>query len=175
MSWGRTGGCGIHSLRISLGAGPDGSSAPQGWLPREDGSLLVLCPLPHALSRTVPGVQGLFFSSEGFSVRWTRSGHGSDLKANAQLLQELLWLMQLHPFSPKSLELAKASSLKQRNCETLLWKWVLGLSWGRKGERKSTAWELFSPPAVSNLFTFCSISHFPWQSPGILGLWKQRV
>lgn len=54
--------------------------------------------------------------------------------------------MELHPFSPKRLEFAKTVSLKQRNCESIAWKWALAmleLCWGREGGK--------SPQAVSFL------------------------
>lgn len=69
-------------------------------------------------------------ANTSFLVWWTRSRDGSDLKTSIWLLQcwqELFWLMELHPFSPKRLECAKTVSLKQRNCLSLAWKWVLAM------------------------------------------------
>lgn len=71
--------------------------------------------------------------------------------------------MELHPFSPKRLECVKTVSLKQRNCQSLAWKWVLAmceLCQGREGGKPRQA--ASSPPTVPNLFTFCSASYLPW-------------
>lgn len=70
--------------------------------------------------------------------------------------------MEFHPFSPKRLECVKTVSLKQRNCQSLAWKWVLALCELCQGREGGKPWQAASfllplsltclPSAVPHIF-----------------------
>lgn len=127
-----------YSPRISMGAGIR-AEVPPG---RHSGCRSV-CPGALMLLRLL----GCCSANTSFLVWWTRSQGGSDLKASIWLLQywqEVFWLMELHPFSPKRLECVRTVSLKQSNCQSLAWKWVLAMCELCQGREGGKPWQAAS-------------------------------